>query len=438
MKIKICLIFIFIFCLVTSAQEGFMMETTKNKIAIPFKLIENLIFIPIMVNGIELTFLLDTGSEETILFSLEDQQLNLVNAEKIKIKGYDSTIFVEALKSTNNLLSLPKYLDSNQTIYVILDENFNLSSQVGIPVNGIIGYNFFKNYLIEISYTKQKIFVYQNTIKIYKKLQKKYRSSEIVFERNKPFISSKVGVGNKEISTKLLVDSGNSDALWLYSNTKNPITIPPNNIDDYLGRGLSGEVYGKRSRIDFLELNEYKLAHPIAAFPDLPTIEEEKDIRDREGTVGAEILKRFSVFFDYPNSKIYFQKNRNYNLPFHFNMSGIEVQHDGLQWIKEEELLDKYNRITLDVAEDKLVKFKYKFTLKPVFKITSVRKNSPAAACGLLKEDVIISINNNKVYTYTLQEINDLLKSEEGKWITLEIERNNKIFVFKFQLQKIL
>ena len=438
MKIKFCLVFIFIYCLVAKAQEGFVVESTKNKIAIPFKLIENLIFIPIMVNGVELTFLLDTGSEETILFSLEDQQLNLVNAEKIKIKGYDSSVFVEALKSTNNLLSLPNYIDTNQTIYVILDENFNLSSQVGIPVNGIIGYNFFKNYLIEISYTKQKIFVYQNTIKIYKKLQKKYRSSEIVLDRNKPFIAAKVGLENKEIPTKLLIDSGNSDALWLYSNSKNSITIPPNNLDDYLGHGFSGEIYGKRCRIDFLELNQYKLISPIAAFPDSPEKDGEQAIREREGTIGAEILKRFSVFLDYPNSKIYFQKNRNYDLPFNFNMSGLEIQHDGLQWIKEDEILDKFNRITLDVAEDKLVKFKYKFSLKPVFKITSVRKNSPAAACGLLKEDIIISINNNKAYAYSLQEINDLLKSEDGKWITLEIERNNKKYVFKFQLQTIL
>jgi C-terminal processing protease CtpA/Prc len=109
-----------------------------------------------------------------------------------------------------------------------------------------------------------------------------------------------------------------------------------------------------------------------------------------------------------------------------------------LQWVKEEELINKNASITLDVAQDKLVNFKYKFSLKPVFKITNVRKNSPAAVCGILKDDVILSINKNKVYTYSLQEINEMLKSEEGKWITLEIERNNKTYVFKFQLQTML
>ncbi len=438
MKIKFGIVFIFIFCLFSQAQEGFKMETNKKRIAIPFKLIDNLIFIPLKVNGVDLTFLLDSGSEETVLFSLEDQQLSLANAEKISIKGYDSSVYVEALKSTNNILSTSDYSDVNHDIYILLDQSFNLSSQVGIPVNGIIGYPFFKNYLVEINYEKEKIYVYPNPSKIYKKLSKKYSSYSLVLDRNKPFISAKIGIEKKQIEAKLLVDSGSSDALWLYSNAKTSITIPANNLDDYLGHGFSGDIYGKRSRIDFLELNEFKLLQPIAAFPDSPMIKVEQEVREREGTLGAEILKRFSVFWDYPNSKIYLKRNSNYTLPFHYNMSGIDIQHDGLQWIKEEELINKNATLTLDVAQDKLVNFKYKFSLKPVFKITSVRKNSPAAACGLLKDDVLLSINKNKVYTYSLQELNELLKSEEGKWITLEIERNNKTYVFKFQLQTML
>ena len=438
MKIKFGIVFIFIFCLVSQAQDGFRMAVNKKKIAIPFQLINNLIFIPVTVNGIDLTFLLDTGTEETVLFSLEDQQLSLANAEKIRIKGYDSSVTVEAMKSSNNILSTAGYSDFNNDLYIILDQNFNLSSQVGIPVNGIIGYAFFKNNLVEINYEKEKIYVYQNQSKIYKKLKKKFSSYTIVLERNKPFLSAIISIKGKKTEAKLLIDSGNSDALWLYSTPSNPITIPADNIDDYLGRGFSGAIYGKRARIDFLDMNEYKFLQPIAAFPDSPITKEDQEVRGREGTLGAEILKRFSVFWDYPNNKIYLKQNSNYALPFRYNMSGIEIQHDGLQWVKEEELIHKNGTILLDVDQDKMMNFKYKFSLKPVFKITSVRKNSPAAACGLLKDDVILTINKNKVYNYSLQELNELLKSEEGKWIIIEIERNNKTYTFKFQLQTML
>jgi hypothetical protein len=46
-----------------------------NKVKIPFQLINNLVFIPINVNGVELTFL-DSGVKETILFSLEEKKIN--------------------------------------------------------------------------------------------------------------------------------------------------------------------------------------------------------------------------------------------------------------------------------------------------------------------------------------------------------------------------
>ena len=55
-------------------QQGFLLPVDKNKITIPFKLINNLIFIPINVNGITLNFLLDTGVEETVLFGIEETE----------------------------------------------------------------------------------------------------------------------------------------------------------------------------------------------------------------------------------------------------------------------------------------------------------------------------------------------------------------------------
>ena len=118
----------------------------------------------------------------------------------------------------------------------------------------------------------------------------------------------------------------------------------------------------------------------------------------RDGSIGSEILKRFVVVYDYSEKKIYFKKNSNFNLPFGFNKSGIEIQHDGLQWIQgtEEFKNSAYGSINFDINSDRITNFRYKFDLKPVFKIVSVRKNSPASICGLLKDDIVISINKEK------------------------------------------
>ena len=424
-----------------TAQVGFTINSKKNKVTIPFQYINNLIFIPITVNGLELNFLLDTGVEETVLFGLEDSETSsFKNVEKIQLKGFGKEDFVDGLKSINNKLFCKDFIDLNHELYIVLDQNFNFSAQIGIPVNGIIGYKFFKNHLIETNYSNRKIIIYRENLKIRKKINTKYSSSNIIVEKNKPYLLTKINLNNQELETKMLIDSGSGDALWLFENLKNNIKIPEKNFDDYLGRGFSGELFGKRARIDKLTINKFEFIQPLTSFPDSLSVTYSRLVQNREGSIGAEILKRFDVIYDYPNQKIHFKKNHNFNLPFNFNMSGIEIEHDGLQWIAEsnEFKTSQSTKISFSEATPKINDVKYSFSLKPLFKIANLRKNSPAENCGLKKDDLIIEINSNKVFNYTLQEINELLKSEEGKTINLKINRNNIEYDFKFELKSLL
>lgn len=79
-----------------------------------------------------------------------------------------------------------------------------------------------------------------------------------------------------------------------------------------------------------------------------------------------------------------------------------------------------------------------RFTLKPVFKVASIRKNSSAEEAGIKKGDRIISVNGINTHNLTIEKINQLLKSEEGKNISIELERNGVTIKTKFQLKKII
>ncbi len=441
MKFKLFLWLIFCFSHFANAQNGFEFESkNKKKISIPFKLINNLIFIPINVNGVELNFLLDTGVEETILLSLDDkEQISINNIEKISMRGLGGEDAIEGLKSTNNILSSHGLIDKNHMLYIVLDQDFNFSSHIGIPVNGIIGYHFFKNHLIEINYDRKKIIVYRDNEKIIKKINSNYQKIPIYIEKNKPYLEAKVTVTSKEITSKLLIDIGNSDALWLFQNTKSEIKIPEKNFDDYLGKGFSGDIFGKRTRIASFKINAFEFENPIIAMPDSSSIKSVSMVKNRDGSVGGEILKRFSVIFDYKNNWMYLTKNSHYDNPFQYNMSGIELENQGMQWVQETVPL---NTViignTFDDTGEKASNFKYKFSLKPIYTIANIRKNSIAEASGLQKGDIVISINNSPANKYTLQEINEILKSEDGKWLQFVIERGSKELKFKFQIKSIL
>lgn len=443
MKKLLITILIFLFFFPVFAQEGFQFEKDVNKISIPFKLINNLVFIPIKVNGIELNFLLDTGVAETILFSLEDKkEVRFFNTERILLKGLGSQEAVEGLKSTNNILEFDTMKFRNHMLYIILDPEFNLSSHIGIPVNGIIGYQFFRNYLVEVNYSKKKVVVYRDTEKNRLKIEKSYKKIPITIEKSKPYIQSSVVQDNKEIPVKLLIDIGNSDALWLFQNHSELIKVPAKNFEDFLGRGFSGDVKGRRALVNKFKMEDFEFSNPVVAFPDSVSIKNVNMVEDRKGSVGGEVMKRFTVVFDYQNNQMYLKKNSNYSAPFSYNKSGVEIQQSGLQWVQETVRMET---VPLSKQENGsggirvyTSEFKYKFELKPIYEIVYVRPNSTAANAGLQKGDVIKTINSNPTYKRTLQQINDLFKTEQEKWITIEVERKSEILKFNFQLFNIL
>ncbi len=131
-------------------------------------------------------------------------------------------------------------VDENHDIFIILDQEFNFSSQVGIPVNGIIGYHFFKNHLVEINYSKKKITVYENDKKIKSRIDKRFISENISLENNKPYYTSDITSEQSTYPSKLLLDSGNSDAIWIFSDKK--ATIPK----DATGTLVSNNTKGKQ------------------------------------------------------------------------------------------------------------------------------------------------------------------------------------------------
>ena len=443
MKKTVILCFLFIYVFPVLGQEGFLFEKNVDKVVIPFKFINNLIFIPIKVNGIELNFLLDSGVQETILFSMEDKkEVSFFNVEKITLRGLGSEESVEGLKSGNNTLEVKGLKYTNHLLYIVLDQSFNLSYHIGIPVNGIIGYNFFKSNLVEINYERKRITVYRDKQKIRKKIENKFQHVPITIERSKPYITGSLVLNAVEIPVKLLIDIGNSDALWLFQNDSKMIKIPEKNFEDYLGKGFSGDVEGRRALIKKFTMSKFEFYNPIIAFPDTISIRHVTMVKDRSGSVGSEILKRFTVVFDYSNQKMFLKKNGSFYTPFSYNKSGIELQHHGLQWVQETVRLETIPIVKSDDLSFKKSEngnnFKYKFVLKPIYIIANVRKNSPAALSGLQKGDIVVNINNEPAYQYTLEKINALLKSEEEKWITFEVERDSQLMKFKFQLLNVL
>jgi len=418
-----------------NAQNNFEIKDAK-KVVIPFKFINNLIFIPMTVNGVQLTFLLDTGVAENTIFSLEDKEMTLSSMEKMKFSGLGGNASIEGFKSDRNIGKIGNHIvNYSLMLYIILDEDFNISPHVGIPVNGILGYHFFKDYPVIIDYTSKKITAFKDRELFLKKVQK-FDELPISVEKNKPYIETEVEMTKKKKTSKLLIDLGNSDAIWLFPTLIKDFVYNRPNIEDFLGRGFNGDIYGKRSRIHNFYLGNYKFEKPLTAMPDEYSIQHLSLVKDRKGSLGGDIMRRFTVAFDYQNEKLYLRKNKNYDDPFHFNMSGLDFKQDGLQWEKDYLTFRTANeKSTSGNIETYNSNLQYKFVLKPLFSIAGVRKDSPADKAGLKKDDKLIVINGKKTSDMTLNKIMEMMKSEEGKTISMTIDRKGVELKLSFTLE---
>jgi len=394
--------------LYNTPSEGFLFTNEKKKsIEIEFKQISNLIIIPVSINGSDtMNFILDTGVKDPIITELTlVEELNLNYMKSIELRGLGNDIITQAYQSGDNTITLPGLKAEHQKINVVIDENFQISQILGMPVHGLIGFNLFKQYIIKVDYLAEKIILTKPQFFEYTP-----RTNDIVmpvfFVKNKPIIKSEIVQDNGEvIPVNLLIDTGASDAMWLSPKADSNITIPQQNIYSFLGVGLGGELYGHKGRLSALWVGGKTLPRPIVSYPESDFINIGIMNEQRQGSIGGEILRRFIITFDYFNKRIILRPNSDFDDPFYYNMSGLEIINPvpGL----------------------------------PVFTINNVIENSPAWNAGIRKNDQLLALNNRNHKDLTLNDINLLLRQRQDKKINLTLLRNGEVMKASFLLHEI-
>lgn len=416
------------------AQSSWVFLKNKEKVSIPFDLINNMVIVHPEVNGTKLNLVLDTGSNSNVIFGFQVQDsIAFTNISKIKITGPGVLEPFDAYVSKNNEIKFKNLYFAEANIVLLLHDNYELTSNVNIPIHGILGTDFFKNNTVEINYVTKKVTMYQNEPR---KLNKKnFKQIDFRLKEGKPYVPIQLKIENKfKQQLEMLLDTGLSDGLWLLNKPTELEQITT--IYDFLGVGLGGDIFGKRARYSTIKINEFLIDKPIVSFPDSLAFSFKNLFADRDGSIGGELLKRFTLLFDYKHEKIYLKPNRNFYEPFLYNMAGIKIQHGGLDVIEEKIRIDTpSNAINVNefIFEDS--KFRFNYILKPGFEVAFVRINSPAYKAGIVKGDKIISVNKRKAINYTLDQLMSIFETNDGQMIELEVEREGQLFTYFLYLE---
>lgn len=371
---------------------GFFMKEEVRKVRIPFYSSNSLIILPVSINGKDpINFLVDTGVCSNILFSKKlGDVLGLNYTRRLSIAGADGSTVIMAQVSPINTLDMGSIEGRLQSMLVLEEDFFELESVIGVPVYGIIGYEFFKFNPVKINYDEGFMEFYQG--KSMKWKPPFYRKFDISIIESKAYINAKINqkTGPKLVA-KLLIDTGANHGLLLNQETSDDIKTPPVFIESQLGQSLGGVLYGYIGRVNSVKLKGLVMREVLTSYPEKNSFSEIIVATGRQGSLGSEVLGRMQLVLDYQRQRMLMRKGENFYAPFEFDMSGLVVK----------KIPNDENR----------------------FYVSEVRLNSPAYKTGILPFDEILKINKIPIFLWELSEVFKLLRSEEGKEIQLEMRR---------------
>ena len=286
---------------------------------------------------------------------------------------------------------------------VLAEDYLELRNYLGTDVHGILGYELFSRFIIEIDYQKRLL-----TLMTPERFRKraKFQMIPMVIEDTKPYIIVPLVLQDgTSIDAKLLVDSGASHGLMLETSSDSRIKVPDLTVSSLLGRGLGGEIFGKVGRIKTLKMGTNTLQHVVANFPDPNSYIDSLKTGNifRNGAIGGEILSRFTVVFNFPKERIFIRKNASFKNDFYYNLSGITIKAKG--------------------------------SALNIFEVTEVRDKSASQLGGIQAGDEILSVNGISAKNLDLNSVNGFFNSKPGRKIKLEISRNGEKLKKEFLLQ---
>jgi len=400
----------FLFFLFVNAQTfaqglGFSLADGRSKVQFPIEIYNNLIVVPVVLNGaLPLKFILDTGVRTAILTQKTFTDiLNLTYSRKYTISGPGGVKMVDAYITNNVSLELPGVTGRGHALLVLAEDYLELRNYLGTDVHGILGYELFSRFIVQIDYDKKVLTLMQP--KRFKP-GRKFHPLPIRIEDTKPYLTTPIILADgTQLTAKLLVDSGASHGLMLEPSSDDRIKVPAETVSSTIGRGLGGVITGKIGRISALKLGHFTLERAIANFPDPNSYFDSLKIgrTARNGAIGGEVLSRFTVIFDFPNEQMYLKKNSMFRKKFHYNLSGLNVKAKGARL--------------------------------NVFEVMDVREKSTAHQAGIQAGDIILSINGIPSSSLNLNMINGFFNYKPGKRIHVVLDRQGQKVRKDFRLE---
>jgi hypothetical protein len=340
----------------------------KDETTLPFQLLNNHMYVEVRLNGRGPFLLLcDTGGANIVTPTLA-KELGLEPMGALQGRGAGEGSEDVGLVRMDSL-SVGDVTIAEQIFAVFPMEPY--SDIEGVTMSGLIGYEVFKRFVVTVDYERSRL-----TLSNPETFKYEGDGTIVPFRFNGRI--PQVDGAIDGFPGTFDIDTGARSSLTLMG----PF-VEKHGLDDHLkarvegvtGWGVGGPVRTRVARAEVLRLGELEIPAPVTEL----SLQREGAFTDIyvAGNVGAGVLKRFNIVFDYANQVLIFEPNANVSLPDVFDRSGM--------WINRREA---------------------------AFEVVDVISGGPAEAAGLSIGDRIVRVDGEDVSKLPLPAVRQRFRSD--------------------------
>lgn len=382
------------------------MLSREGEVRLPFEHYYGLIFLSIRVNGSEpMSFVLDTGASMTIINEQSAATLGLKLRGQRRIAGRDSgegAINLAFAKGVAIDLGAMQFAPDQVGVTSLA----SVEKFLGHPMDGILGGDFIRRYVVEIDYVGKALTLYEP--KTYYAGHGGANAETLTLKMIGvyPCVIARLKLPGREALDVLFgLDTGAAAAGALILNSPfvtrhKLIESMPKVFAGFTG-GVSGESRLVSGRAESLTLGRTAVLNPIVSFSQ--ATKGALSWKEPNGLLGSEILQRFRVTLDYSRKQMRLEPNDSLLDPFESDMSGLTFAVEGADF--------------------------------KTLRIIKVRPHSPAAAADLREGDVLFAIDNQPISMITLFKVKQMLQ-QDGHEIPVKVRRGAEQLQVRFTLKR--
>ena len=351
--------------------------TQPGAVVIPFELVTRHILIKVRINNSDpLWFIFDTGDKVAIVDLERAKSLGLNLQGVVNVGGAGPGTLHGSYVRDASLGVVG--LEGNKQPVVMAIPLQNMQSKFGHDIDGIIGGDFIKQFVVEVDYPAR-------VLRLHDKDRFDYSGSgeSIPTTLNlgsHPIISADVTVaGRPPMKAKFVVDVGSGGSLVLHRpfvEQEGLLESGQKSIKSLGGGGAGGKVTGRNGRIAELRIGTFKIENPLTLFSqDQAGAFASSEI---QGNIGQQILSKFKVLLDYGHNRIILEPNASLRDPIAPAATGARFVAEGTDY--------------------------------RTFRVEELLEDSPALESGIQKDDIILTVDQHATSEFTLSKLMETLE----------------------------